>query len=105
MEALNDLLKQISETVMRLEQLRESSVEVREALALQAEQEQLVKRLQEQCKEQMPPIVPMPYPVYPAMPDWTYYPPRYDWWNSPYRAICTQTADTSTPLVNRRQLL
>ena len=68
---LNEVLKQISEHVTRLEQLREESPEVREALSLMHQQEQLVKRLQEGCKEQMLQPVPYPYPVYPyPVPMW-----------------------------------
>ena len=70
MQEYQELLRQISETITRIDELREQSAEVREALALQAKQEALVKRLQEQGKEIVPQIVPYPYPVYPPYPWW-----------------------------------
>src|SRR5690348_4107804 len=96
MEELNALLKRISENTTRLEQLKEKSPDVQEALNLQAEQERLVKKLQEGCKEQVPHYIPYPVQVY---PDWTWRPQRYDWWNSPYR-ITIGTGTTTVPETN-----
>ena len=62
---LNDLLRDISDTITKLDELKRQSKEVREALAIQAKQEALVKRLCEEWKERTPQVVPMPYPVYP----------------------------------------
>jgi len=74
---LNDLLREISETITTLDTLTEQSAEVREALAIQAKQEALIKRLCEQCKEATAQVVPLPYPVYPypANP----WPGQYPW--------------------------
>ena len=81
MEELNDLLKQISENLLILEKLKERSEEAREALDLQAEQERLVKRLTDKCREATPQIVPMPYPVYPPGFPWvTPYPAPWHPW-------------------------
>ena len=95
MEELNDLLKRISETITRLDELKEQSPDVREALALLAKQEQLVKRLQEGCKEKTPHYIPYPVPA--ISPDWTWRPQRYDWWNPPYKiTVGDSTASTGT---------
>ena len=69
---LNDLLRQISENITRLDALKEQSAEVREAMAIQ---EALIKRLCEACREATPQVVPMPYPVYP----YQVYPPGWPW--------------------------
>lgn len=88
---MSELIDDLVAKHTRLKELQESSSEIAEAVKLAQEEQATLDELKQRL---MPVIAPAPVP-YPVMvmvyPDWTYRPPRYDWWNQPPFVVTSGT--------------
>lgn len=95
LNAIEEIIQQLGETFTRLNELREQSAEVREALMLLGRKEALAQRLQAQVKGAAPQPIPYPVPVYPYSHPYGIYP-----WGPPW--VITSSSTDVTHIEGRR---